>query len=172
MPTVTAFPGTVTVETGGSGWSDINNVQSADGNDAVFDLPDGSPGRLRCTNFGFSIPSGASIDLIEVRSKFVANDYSVSFNLVENNTSRTDTAGAGASEAWVQGGFTGGSWYSPPEIKTPTDINDSGWGVTMDLDSIRPPNPATIDYMEMRITYTEASGDPVVGPFPTFFRPA
>lgn len=72
MATQTCYPGTVVNYDAGNGrnWVDANNVKASDGVFSTVNLDGWDLSNfLKCTNFGFAIPSGATINSIRVNIK-------------------------------------------------------------------------------------------------------
>lgn len=140
-------------------------LAAADGADYAWNdsLPGFHSVNLKCTNFGFSIPAGATIDgiLATIRKKEQASssnifDYQVRIVkggtpgaterkiVAEWPTAFADRLHGGATDLW------GETW-------TPADINASAFGVAISsLTSVNAQN-ASIDRIQITVYYTLAS---------------
>ena len=161
-------PGTLAdaADAGTSSWTTVSNAGASDDAYAVWtaDYGGGAPtDRLKATNFGFSIPAGATIDgiLVEVEGKH-SGLTNPSVNLISllkdgiveggskngwsNLFTTTDAyySFGGAADVW------GGAW-------TASDINSSSFGTYFNC--YGEGNGATyIDHVRITVYYTEASG--------------
>lgn len=128
-----------------------------------FDNGDTSDGLL-ATSFGFSIPAG-TIDGITVAAinwstgGATYGDVQLSLsgsrigNDKENGTVSIPTSDPGSSaDGWGSGSDTWGATL------TPTDVNDSTFGVEFCYVSSSNNNDATIDLVNMTVTYTPTGG--------------
>ena len=146
-------------------WINTGNITANDGSYASTSVAINSSTNgshyLKATNFGFSIPSGATIDGITVVFRRMATPIPAKDSLIKiikggtiGSTSlhsggnwdgtafRSDTYG-GASNLW------GESW-------TYTDINSSTFGVALSCFSASFKSTTTprVDYVEITINYT------------------
>jgi len=164
------FPGTAVADrpiSGGVTWYLPDNIKADDSSDTQFFSGEGAPNRvslgLAATNFDFSsIPSGSTIDGIEIRcggySQNIADftwttvkliladdsDGSVSKHadlLEPTSTPQTDEAG-GTTDLWT-------------ETINLTDVQDADWGFFVGLSDAFGDRIFDIDYMQMRVFYTE-----------------
>lgn len=162
------FPGTVTTEVGPSGdndWLNPSNVGADDAAEAqitaaTYDANDHS-WRLKAQNFGFTIPTGSTIDGITVeieRRAFAgaAEDQEVRLfddtgTLVGDDkqkatawpsTPTIDTYG-GAADDWLPAG----SW-------TPAQINDPDFGVALIVLATAANTDIGVDFIRVTVTYT------------------
>lgn len=159
-------PATFAQEGPGTSWTNPSNVQTSDNVYATIDLMNTTVCRLlKATNYGFSIPTGATINGILVVVEKKASDVSKitdhNINLVKGGTVQTaedkssieywDTADeavnyGGASDLWSN------TW-------TVGDINDSGFGVGVRAQQTVDENlvTASIDWIGVTVYYTETS---------------
>ena len=163
-------------------WSNLSNILSENSSYADA-LPPGagiytySANYLKATNFGFSIPDGATIDGIEVR---VVRKQGVSVSDVSDNEIKIIKGGAISSTnlssyaAWATTDETvdfGGTTNLWGETWSASDINNSNFGVVISPElsaGYEGTASAYVDNIQMRVYYTESEG-PVVGnkyPFP------
>lgn len=150
---------------GNTAWSDPGDVVESDNNYASADLDSGDQSHwLKMTNFGFSIPTSATIVGITMQ---VEGYYSGEFTwtldyiriikggsiggtnrtaILPSGSDGTDTAG-GTSDMW------GESW-------TPSDINASNFGVA--ISTIFSGDGSRIIYIDqvlLKVTYTLEGGN-------------
>lgn len=169
------YPGTVasTTNAGTSenaeNWVSTNNVKADDGAEstitvATFDSPDISS-LLVCYNFGFAIPTDATIDGITVEidrrnSAGAASDNRVQLgkgnafaNLVGTNkantaldwpASLTVATYGGAADLW------GTTW-------SPADLNSSTFAVFLSVQADANNTDIQVDYVRVTVTYTPAN---------------
>lgn len=173
------FPGTTATVTGDANevaepWVNHANVAADDGVEAVitaatFDSPDVSE-RLKATNFGFTIPSGATINGIVVEIEKRSNDagtddYRVQLldetgALVGDNKAQLDSwpitiaisTYGGATDTW--------NWTTVTDAK----INDIDFGVVISAQSVRANQDVQIDFIRITVHYTETAGPQTVSP--------
>ena len=127
-------------------------------------------------NFGFSIPSGDTIDGIEIRYRRLVdqgvshNERALRLRLADGSIGATDRAvtnedWATTEEVAVRGGSTD-LWGETP---TPADINDIDWGYTLATANNDTawaganPHNAQVDSFEMRVYHTSSGGGFFVG---------
>jgi hypothetical protein len=148
------------VNTGNSGADDAAYATA----DATFSIDDITE-YLKITNFGFSIPAGATINSITAGVKRKTNtsslpvDYSI--KIVKAGTiSGTDQS---AGDAWPTSEatktFTGGGGALWGLAWGPSDINDSGFGVAISCADSGSVGGwiASINYITLTIDYTPAA---------------
>ena len=169
------YPGTVATEVGPSGdndWLSPANVGASDGTEsqitaATYDSGDHSY-RLKATNFGFTIPSGATIDgiVVEIRRRYLAGgavDQEVRLYNASAALVGTDKASATAWSSLVATNATYGSssdtWASGFTV---TDINDSNFGVSLIARATAANTDIGVDFIRATVYYTQsaASGRP------------
>ncbi len=168
MPSQTRSPSIVVSDpyVGSSGsWQDPMNAVASD--DVYAEVAFGSPSELlRATDFGFSIPAGATIDGIELIFEgfgvglfgggAVDNLIRVIKNGAYVGTNLANAAWAGADFVRTFGGpadLLGEAW-------TPADINSAnfGWGIA--AASLGFGTFAEVDHMQITVHYTEAPPPP------------
>ncbi|MFA6300726.1 MAG: immunoglobulin-like domain-containing protein [Candidatus Paceibacterota bacterium] len=160
---------------GGSGtaWVNPGYVVADDTNyaTAILNLY-GSSESLNATNYGFSIPAGATIDGIQVSimrksSSLLAGNSIIdkSVRLIKNGSvvgdnKKNSTHWATSMTAVGYGGYGdlwGATW-------TPADINASNFGVafSVETESLLD-RTASVDYVQMSVFYTADTTPPTVG---------
>lgn len=164
-----SYPATVADLANGDGWTNPNNVKVSDGTFAVGSSTSGGlslTGTLKNTAFGFSIPSGATINGISVEVNVKSSGAStvqddlvrlykagtlVGSNLGPNTTISTSSSTityGGSANLW------GTTWSY-------TDINDSGFGVGIGYTQTSFLGAqASVDFVRITITYTPLATDP------------
>lgn len=139
----------------GNAWANPTNVTADDGNRAVANNSAGSEW-LDCTQFGFSIPTGATINGIEVNYQALTTFGSITgfVRLIRGGTreaiateksSTISTSEAvetlgGAADLW------GASW-------TESEINATNFGCSIQTSSTAG-GQVGIDYVTITVTYT------------------
>ena len=153
-------------------WSNVDNAKTSDNSYSNASTVGIEPGNqfshyLKATNFGFSIPSGATIDGIEVKIeakktqstgggqddvvKIVKSDGSIGTadksTDTEYTTSDVIRTYGGSSDLWSE------TWSD-------TDINDIDFGVVLAIIVSRGKGAQTVavDHITITVTYTEAAG--------------
>ena len=184
IPTTTALASTLgpnyagTAATGGGSgvsWMAISSTLvdalGADGGTAAQSFLGSSDNseNLNVTNFGFSIPAGATIDGISVEMNRFANsnnggngvrDTVVQLykgaSLVGDNKALTTTTWPTSSTSVVTYGGATDLWGT---TWTPEEINASNFGVTLDVTntSTISNRTANVDYVRITVAYTEAA---------------
>lgn len=151
-----------TDDTYGSGtWSSPDEIYSEDGNVAYVDFNNPTC-VLVAKDFGFSIPSGATIDGIKVefkKSSYSGTCYDQHVSLVKAGSPQFSTNYANAtgwptSLEYVTYGGASDLWG---DTWTDTDINASGFGACINatlgfLDGVQ------IDHVRITVYYTEGGG--------------
>lgn len=168
-------PGTMADDAtvGSVSWSNPDNAKVSDNVYATVNLATGASHYLKATNFGFSIPTGATIDsiLVEVEGKTGAYSTSNSTHIQmftggasKGNSDTTTGAGITTTEGYKSynayyAGLFNTTW-------TPADINSSDFGAGFYMtNSI--PDTMSIDHIRITVYYTEV-GYGVISPFPCF----
>lgn len=163
--TSATFPGTCTaLDTGAAGdWTDATNAQTDNDTGAAWGAGSSSD-ILSCTNFGFEIPIGATIDGIVVnikgRETSGGNTSVSSMRLVQDGETEVgDNNAADDVTDWNNDA------YEIKEHGTPADL----WGLSLDADDINSSTfgiahrstkasagATNVDYISMTVYYTEA----------------
>lgn len=159
------------VSGGTASWSVPNNSLTSDGNYAVLSLDQTNPigHYLKLTNFGFSIPTGATITGVKVeilgkRVTVATPTLNIVDKLVKAGTPTgtfavTNTTGAFTGVASTkQVGAAGELWGA---TLTAADVNDPGFGFAM-YEQINGPGATqtdvlSIDWIKMTVYYTTIS---------------
>lgn len=174
-------PGTVVEDTsyGAVHWSNLSNITTS--NNSYADFYPGSGQDLsyyiKPTNFGFSIPSGATINGIEVRIERKQSAfpdyyaYDSRLRIVKSDGTISTTDRADTSTGWTTGdtqivyGSSSDLWG---ETWSYTDINDADFGVAFSVQgSYIPAVNAFVDAIDIKVYYTEGSTT-YTSPFPAF----
>ncbi len=147
-------------------WSNPDNAKVSDNVYATASVNATISHYLKATNFGFAIPTGATIDgiLVEVEkkhgggtsrnqdsaAKIVKSDGTIGTTdkKIEGNWTTTDTyySYGGATDKW------GETW-------TPTDINDADFGFVFSItgEAERGGAIGSVDHIRITVTYSTAS---------------
>lgn len=156
----------------GSGWTNSANITASDSVYATNNVAGtGVSATLAASNFGFSIPAGATINGIQA-SVIVKASAASSLDLAQtsaaaNGIQLTKVAGTGVgtakndSTAWgttnttINLGTTSDLWGT---TWAPADINSTGFGLILQCEnnnaSIR---TASCDFVSITVTYTPAA---------------
>jgi len=166
------FPGTVTTESvsteSANDWLTPGNIAADDGSEAqitaaTYDSPDISF-RLKAQNFGFTIPTAATIDGITVeidRRSIIAGsgkDFRVQLlnaagALVGTNKADTATAWPTTSTVKTYGGAAD-TWTASP---TDAMVNDPDFGVVLSVSAAIANADIGVDFIRVTVTYTAAN---------------
>ena len=151
---------------GSRAWANVNNVFSSDNvRSSASNFPPMTTNYLKVTNFGFSIPSGATIDGIEAtieRRSNPAGALDTRVRIVKGGTiSTTDNSSA---NAWTTSDVVrtyGSSSYLWGETWTDTDINSSTFGLACaSVHSVfsKGGHVNEIDHITITVYYTAGGG--------------
>src|SRR3990167_10006270 len=171
------YPGTTGTNTsiGTQDWTNTGNI-SADDNvtaDCLFDTVDQISYYLKATNFGFSIPTGSTIDGIVAEVQ--CWDQGVAFNTIENSVKIVKGGTISGDEK-----STGAGMNSPPSSTTFTYGSSSDlWGLSWTVSDINASDfglvwsskctstmfggYTNVDFIRITIYYTEGAGPPSPG---------
>lgn len=156
-------PGTAT----GAGWTNINNIKASDGTYATRVVaPLANAPTVQATNFGFAIPSTATI--VGVQASIIHGQIAGGGSLVDGTVQLIKGGvGSGSNKA------TGAAWGTPPETFTyggssdlwgntlgPSDVNAANFGIQLvaqNTDSISNAT-AGLDYFSLKVYYTLPTG--------------
>lgn len=147
---------------GTEAWVNVNNAKVSDNSRAVATLINQTSNYLKATNFGFSIPSGATIDGIEIKiERLCTGDH-----CTDGDRARIVKSGTiGSSNKIV-------TWPSTEAIQTLGSSTDL-WGETWTVDDINASttgfvvaakdvdggenNIFSVDHITMTVYYTEGA---------------
>jgi hypothetical protein len=150
---------------GTTAWSDPTNIEgdtTATAATCSISSNGGTSHRLRCSNFGFSIPAGASIDgvLVEVEQQS-ANNSRQRWNSVlllvagsETGDDRSDASNIQNSKLFKDFGSSSDGWNAS---LTRAQVNATGFGVSLKIDR-NSVNTTTTSFFRCRITVTYTEG--------------
>jgi len=165
-------PGTMADDSavGNSLWGTPNNAKVSDNIYTSDYAGSGSPSHyLKATNFGFSIPTGATIDGVVVEVEKYGTGVTPPFDYVVDNIVKLTKAGVvsgndkadttthwSSSESYVSYGANNDLWGLS---LSPTDINNSGFGMVISASMIAndTDSSANIDHIRITVYYTEAA---------------
>lgn len=167
-------PGTIADDAavGTKTWASPSNAGASDNSYTTANqIGSGSPitHYLKCTNFGFSIPSGATINGVTVEIERKPSQNSISNNVKDSTISlvkggtvsganKADTATRwSTTETFYTYGSSSDLWSLS---LTDSDVNASNFGVVISvtITSIKPNVIAYIDFVRITITYTAGGG--------------
>lgn len=146
-------------------WADNENVVAEDGAVASATVDMGMPSNyLAATEFGFTIPAGATIDgiLVEVkrRSDGLSDLRDARVRLIKGGTIQsTDKASASSWPGSLTYASYGGSADLWGNTWTAADINATDFGVAFaaELNGFVPPGGAEVDHIRITLYYTGAA---------------
>jgi len=163
------YPGTVATTAGGGGidWSNPNDIKVDDNSYSRCRVSDKNFSYiLRATNFGFSVPSGSSIDGIEVvvnrnRDAVLGGVLDKIIKIVLSGTEQGSNLSSATewptSFADITYGSSTNTWgFSPSQ----SNVVDSGFGLDLQM-QVKSPSADSlgyVDYVKMRVYYTEGGG--------------
>ena len=145
--------------TGGSvSWTNPDNAKVSDGVYATVVLSSQGSHWLKATNFGFSIPSGATINgiIVEIEGKSVGPYCGFNSFLVKADGTISTTGRESAipsTEAYISYGSSTDLWG---ETWDSTKINDVDFGVVSATPAFYN-GTISIDHIRITVYYTEAS---------------
>lgn len=141
------------------GWTSDGNIVANDGAYAYMSAA-GTSYFLKATNFGFAIPSGATIDGVTVRYECGTTASMVNENslkLIKANVisgdERSATVAYGGSDTVYERGSAADLWGLSLSAE---DINDSTFGVGLSIYDFMGDGDTRVDYVTIEITYTAA----------------
>lgn len=152
-------------------WSAPGRATTSDDSQAVVSSLTGTDQSryLKCTNFGFSIPTDATINGIivefEIRSGSSASevqDNRVRIVKSDGTVGSTDKSVAGAwptTDTYASYGSSSDLWG---ETWTYTDINDVDFGAALSAKRFDTIGTALVDHVRITVYYTESGGSPPV----------
>jgi hypothetical protein len=149
----------------GSGWTNSGNVSADDNNYATTSISASSnSGTLTANNFGFAIPTTATITGIEVsigrfagsNATLYDNSVRISVNGSQSPTNNASSAYWPNSETRVNYGASNSLWGV--SSVTPTYVNQANFGVTLIVHNASTSSSitASVDYIQVTVTYTIA----------------
>lgn len=158
----------------GTAWSYSEKITSKDGKSTSVSLAGNNTSHyLKATNFGFSIPSNATINGITVAFYREASNYYIIDNvvrLVKNGVIQSVNKAKATDWSPYWSGYSldnyGGSSDLWNTTWTPADINSSNFGVVLSAKNRNYNNPwwhpwwhitAYVDYITITVTYTPVS---------------
>ncbi|MFN8458290.1 MAG: hypothetical protein U0401_27170 [Anaerolineae bacterium] len=151
----------VSAGSGTSAWTNPGNITTVGSPYATVNLPSGGTTQyLQGTNYGFTIPAGATINGITV----VINRQSNSF-FITDSTVRLLKAGAlvgsnlASGTTWPTNSFATATYGDTANLWgttwTPADINNTNFGVALSAVSSSPlSRTLDVDYIQVTVTYS------------------
>lgn len=158
------FPGTIgTTGAGANVWVNTNNLKSSTDSSAVstFQFIGLQTPKLSCTDFGFAIPSGATITGIEFefnRKAGLASDVEdAEIKVVGATGTSSDAAAAGFWPTSLTSITYGGASDLWGKTWTADDVNSSSFGIeiTCGNTSANPFSGASADFLTATVYYAE-----------------
>lgn len=161
--TAATSPGTGADDAGSGGafaWSNPGNCTAADGANASVVLNPGTIAHwLKATNFGFSIPSGATIDGIVAEVKWSSATATLNtVKLVVGGSvvgSNKSTGLAGGASSYKTYGGSADKWGLTPSV---SDVNASNFGLVFGVSATGfVGDTVNVDHIRITVYYTTAS---------------
>ena len=156
-------PGTI-VDLSGVGsitWGDPNNAKVSDSSYATATTAKGQYTHyLKATNFNFSVPTGATINgiQVELQAKVAAGPRDIYAYIVKADTIKTTyvpTYSTTTTEAYISNATPTTNLWS--QTWEPADINDSTFGVCFNHG---PYTASSINHIRITVYYTGGEGPP------------
>lgn len=158
------------VTDGGASWTNPGNAASSNNSYATATIASGgTSSRLLATNFGFSIPTGATITGVKLEIEAKASlgsslwsDGTIGWNghqIIKGGTrvgngGGTTNKGWGTSDSYQSGGDSTFLWNT---TLTPADVNASNFGISCPLANIGGSSiTASVDHIRLTVYYTPA----------------
>jgi len=147
-------------------WGSVGSTTVQDGASANRGLNISGQNALVLSDFGFSIPSGATVTAVRLKHFVSKEEGDCPDDLAANITLNAGSSGYPASYGNVIANLNGGcgtyidegpatfSWSVSQPIPTASQVNSSGFGVVI----AAPLNPVTahyVDYVELEVEYTQ-----------------
>ena len=160
-------PGTMAEDTavGTRDWFNIDNAKTSDDNYALnYAFMEEISHYLKATNFGFSIPGGATIDgiLVEVerRREALTRVMQDEFIKIVKSNGSIGTENKASATYWPYPtdaiASYGGAEDLWSESWSDTDINNANFGVVIATDSMTDGGDGWVDHIRITVYYTEA----------------
>ncbi|MBK8706315.1 MAG: hypothetical protein IPN33_23960 [Saprospiraceae bacterium] len=153
----------------GSSWTNLSNISADDGNVVNTSVSNGTPGNsenLHITNFGFNIPSEATIIGITVAinrwgsSTTSGGIQDLVVGLVKNGTTPVGENKAIINTNWPNLASTVQTYGTSSDLWlttwTPAEINASTFGLTLDVINANTSSSrtASVDFAQITVYYT------------------
>jgi hypothetical protein len=162
---VLAGTGANNADAGDVAWSNPTRVTADDGSETSAVTEASAPATsqyLHATNFGFSIPSGATVNGITVRvqrrQQFSTNPYDHTIQLIVGGSRTGNNKAVGGS--WP-GSATNADYGSSSDLwgltPTPAQINASNFGVAVRAEVASTFIAANVDAIWINVEYTESA---------------
>lgn len=147
-------PSTATEQEGGASWTNPNNVLASDNAYGVI-VWDGDVGAktVAVTNFGFSIPAGATIDgiLVEIEWKVASGTIAPYVGITKNGTSSIagiTSPSITTTEQYLSYGGAANLWSI---TWTPAEVNASTFGVRLQRGD---DGTVSVDHVRVTVYFT------------------
>lgn len=155
--------------TAGGAWTNGSNVFALDGNVATANIPAGSTSpAITASNYGFSIPAGATIlgIAVTIYRQDQSNSSEISDKTIQLLKNGTAVGNNKAKLTTWPGAITSTGYGSSSDLWgttwNPSDINASNFGVYITAKNAdTAAHVAGIDYVSVTVTYSVASGTQV-----------
>ena len=163
------LPGTASTDNsvGVISWSDIDQIKN-DTSNTIASVYSGSGSYqkseyIKGTNYGFTIPTGSTINGIEVTIEEGRNNYALAYEdevkiIKANGAYGTQNKATNTLSTALNVYTLGGASDLWGEAWTASDINDTDFGVALSvkvLTVFKYPAPAFVGYIKIKVYYTE-----------------
>jgi hypothetical protein len=156
---------------GDESWSGESNITADDGSNATCSISarGDSSNRLRATNFGFSIPIGATIDGIEARVQVSVTSGSADIATIRLVQGGLQKGLNRASFEGITGSPVNYDYGGPSDLWgvswSDSDVNLSTFGFDFQAEAVGTTINLFVDAMWIKVHYTEvASGGNLIWP--------
>jgi hypothetical protein len=149
-------PGTAAnKEEGGLNWVNPNNIKVSDTNYATLTLVGQYGNDLVGSNFGFSVPVGATILGILLEAQCKCNSGSYNYQFIISNASLTTVATKNATITTTEGYVSlGGSNDLWGKTWTVSDINNIGFLAGLTTDGVTQTRTYSVNHLRVTVFYT------------------
>lgn len=161
-----------TLSTGGAAWSNPTNIEANDSSYATSSPTSGLTNALVASNFGFSIPAGATINGVQVditRHASALNTFKDSLvkltanagtGVITGCANKASASNWGTSDADVSYGGSADTWSISAANLTSSVVNGSGFGVVFEGAWVIGTPTASVNYISVTVWYS-AGGPPM-----------
>lgn len=172
MPSQTKYPSTGQSLSTGISWTNPGNIGADDGSE-TYRSSSGLSAQLTGTNYGFTIPTAATIlgIVLEIKRR-----HTVDVNTVDNTVKLKKSSGAvgdnkSIATEWPQTvniatyGSSSDLWGT---TWTPADINDSGFGAYLINNVPSPAGDSYVDFFRITVYHDQPSESSSISLSPSF----
>lgn len=156
------------VDQGGVDWADPGNITADDAalaSVSLNELDDSFSDRLTSGSHGVSLPSGATVNGIEVRAELSISevqgqgDINWQVYLTKNGSTSVGNSDSSLPEGLI---VFGGASYLWGTTWTEAEVESANFGAMLDAFVVSGDPTALVDRIEVKVHYTEGGGDATV----------